>query len=73
VADLVELAADTISLYERAAIAAVPKYAGESRMYCVSCEDEISEARRKAIPGVQLCIDCAREKDKDAKKNQLGW
>ena len=67
-ADLADLAADAVNFYDRAAIATVPKYAGDSRRFCISCEEEISEARRKALPGVQLCIDCASEKEQDTKK-----
>ncbi len=36
---------------------------GESRDECESCGDPIPEARRKAIPGVRLCISCQQEKD----------
>ena len=34
---------------------------GESLRYCAECEEPIPEARRTAIPGVKLCIDCASE------------
>lgn len=36
---------------------------GESLRYCAECEEEIPEARRVAIPGVKLCIDCMQERD----------
>lgn len=36
---------------------------GESRDECESCGDPIPEARRKAVPGVRLCIACQQEKD----------
>lgn len=36
---------------------------GESLTHCAECEEEIPEARRKAIPGVKLCIDCMQERD----------
>jgi phage/conjugal plasmid C-4 type zinc finger TraR family protein len=36
---------------------------GESLAHCAECEEEIPEARRKAVPGVKLCIDCASERD----------
>ncbi|WP_372986721.1 DksA/TraR family C4-type zinc finger protein [Marinobacter sp.] len=32
--------------------------AGESATNCDECDAPIPEARRKAIPGVRLCIDC---------------
>ncbi|MBT3504410.1 MAG: DksA/TraR family C4-type zinc finger protein [Piscirickettsiaceae bacterium] len=31
---------------------------GESLTQCEECDADIPEARRKAIPGVQLCISC---------------
>lgn len=31
---------------------------GESAVHCEECDNAIPEARRKAIPGVKLCIAC---------------
>ena len=36
---------------------------GESLSHCAECEEEIPQARREAIPGVKLCIDCQKERD----------
>ncbi len=36
---------------------------GESLTHCADCDEEIPEARRVAIPGVKLCIDCQQERD----------
>ena len=36
---------------------------GESRTHCAECEEPIPEARRQALPGVKLCIDCQQEHD----------
>ena len=36
---------------------------GDSLTHCADCEDPIPEARRDAIPGVKLCIDCMSERD----------
>ncbi|HDR2277815.1 TPA: DksA/TraR family C4-type zinc finger protein [Enterobacter ludwigii] len=36
---------------------------GESLYECEECGEVIPEARRKAIPGVRLCIACQQEKD----------
>ncbi|MEM6309924.1 MAG: DksA/TraR family C4-type zinc finger protein [Pseudomonadota bacterium] len=33
------------------------------RETCLECEEPIPEARRKAIPGVVLCIDCQQDRD----------
>jgi phage/conjugal plasmid C-4 type zinc finger TraR family protein len=37
--------------------------AGESRETCAECDEPIPEARRRAIPGVTLCIECRNERD----------
>lgn len=37
---------------------------GESATQCDECESAIPEARRKAIPGVRLCIACQAELEK---------
>lgn len=37
---------------------------GESLEVCEECGDPIPEARRKAIPGVRLCVVCQGEQDK---------
>lgn len=36
---------------------------GESLTHCAECEEPIPEARRAAIPGVKLCIECMQERD----------
>ena len=36
---------------------------GESLSHCAECDEEIPEARRQAVPGVKLCIDCQQERD----------
>ncbi|MEP5732267.1 MAG: DksA/TraR family C4-type zinc finger protein [Sulfitobacter sp.] len=36
---------------------------GESLSHCAECEEPIPQARREALPGVKLCIDCVRERD----------
>ena len=36
---------------------------GESLTHCAECDEEIPEARRAALPGVKLCIDCQQERD----------
>lgn len=34
---------------------------GAGNMDCDECGEEIPEARRKAIPGVRLCVECQSE------------
>jgi len=38
---------------------------GESLKHCEECDVAIPEARRSAVPGVRLCIDCQRTQDAD--------
>jgi phage/conjugal plasmid C-4 type zinc finger TraR family protein len=33
-------------------------HAGESAKYCEECDSLIPENRRRAIPGIRLCISC---------------
>jgi phage/conjugal plasmid C-4 type zinc finger TraR family protein len=37
---------------------------GDSLRYCEACEAEIPEARRRAIPGVRLCVGCQSDLEK---------
>ncbi|WP_148863694.1 DksA/TraR family C4-type zinc finger protein [Marinobacter fonticola] len=39
---------------------------GESLEHCEECDAVIPEARRKALPGVRLCVQCQSERDKSA-------
>ena len=38
---------------------------------CEECGEEIPEARRKALPGVRLCISCQEEFDRQHKATSL--
>lgn len=44
---------------------------GPSRTECEECGEAIPEARRKAIPGVRLCVNCQAERDADS-QNKSG-
>ena len=37
---------------------------GESLSHCETCGETIPPARRKAVPGVRLCVACQAEMDK---------
>jgi phage/conjugal plasmid C-4 type zinc finger TraR family protein len=37
---------------------------GEGSTHCQQCEEPIPAARRKAIPGVRLCVDCQMQLEK---------
>ncbi|MGH8225285.1 MAG: DksA/TraR family C4-type zinc finger protein [Gammaproteobacteria bacterium] len=45
--------------------------AGESLKHCEECGEEIPPARRKAVPGVRLCITCQTEADNDAQTQTI--
>ncbi len=36
---------------------------GESARTCCDCDEPIAEARRQALPGVQLCLECQKARD----------
>ena len=36
---------------------------GESLSHCESCGEPIPEARREALPGVRLCVECQQDLD----------
>ncbi|TXK64347.1 DksA/TraR family C4-type zinc finger protein [Alkalisalibacterium limincola] len=38
---------------------------GPGRTHCEECEAPIPEARRKAVPGVRLCVACQEAEDRD--------
>ena len=38
---------------------------GESLLECEECDTTIPEARRKAIPGVRLCVSCQETNDRE--------
>ena len=37
---------------------------GDSSLHCEECDALIPDARRKAVPGVRLCIKCQAEHEK---------
>ena len=37
---------------------------GKGLTHCEECESAIPEARRSAVPGVRLCVNCQSEYDK---------
>ena len=38
---------------------------GKSRTHCRECGEPIPKARQKAVPGVQLCVECQAELEAD--------
>jgi phage/conjugal plasmid C-4 type zinc finger TraR family protein len=49
---------------ELARMKARPAPSGESLEDCAKCDEPIPEARRNALPGVKLCVDCQSARDK---------
>ena len=45
---------------------------GESLSHCEECDANIPQARRQAIPGVRLCVNCQGAHDKE-QKNLSGY
>jgi len=41
--------------------------AGESALHCIDCGVDIPEARRRAVPGCQRCVDCQEDFENRAK------
>jgi phage/conjugal plasmid C-4 type zinc finger TraR family protein len=39
---------------------------GPGLLHCEECEAAIPEARRRAIPGVRVCVACQEARDRDA-------
>ncbi len=42
---------------------------GPGRMHCEECDARIPPARRKAVPGVRLCVTCQEQHDREAVAN----
>ena len=55
---------------ELARMKALRRPVGESLTHCADCDEPIPEARRQAIPGVKLCVDC--QQDRDRRPQQRG-
>jgi phage/conjugal plasmid C-4 type zinc finger protein, TraR family len=54
--------ADSIEDEVARARSRLPK--GESLSHCEECGAPIPEARRRALPGVRLCIECQKAEDR---------
>lgn len=53
---------DTVTDAVARARARMPR--GESEPFCAECGEPIPEARRRAVPGVRLCVECQQELDR---------
>lgn len=63
---------DMIDPFERElelrAAAARSRALQQSRTRCMECDETIPEARRKALPGVKLCVECQTMLDGEASR-----
>ncbi|MFC3715785.1 DksA/TraR family C4-type zinc finger protein [Luteimonas soli] len=46
---------------------------GPGLSHCEECDTEIPEARRKAVPGVRLCVDCQQARDAENEASASGY
>ena len=60
---------DSVNDEIRRARAAIPQ--GPGLAYCEECGEKIPVARRKALPGVRLCVHCQEEEDKTASRTSV--
>ncbi len=58
-ADVIDITTEREADILSAAIANRTRYIGVSAHECDECGDEIPQGRREALPGVQLCVECA--------------
>lgn len=60
--DDIDRANDLAAFDVHVALANRPQPTGKPSLeWCDDCGNEIPEARRAALPGVERCVDCARE------------
>ncbi|MAB96954.1 MAG: conjugal transfer protein TraR [Pseudomonadaceae bacterium] len=62
-ADVIDQANDYAEEVLSRALAGRVVFHGNSAKNCIECDCEIPLLRREAVPGVQLCIDCAEIKE----------
>ncbi|MFD2265053.1 DksA/TraR family C4-type zinc finger protein [Lacibacterium aquatile] len=60
---------DTVIDAVKSARARIP--VGEAALYCEECGEDIPEARRKALPGVQTCVACQAKLDSAVKHSAI--
>lgn len=64
--DFADMAAEREAIYRAEALARAAgrlRVSGPSAELCRECGAPIPEARRRAVPGVTLCVDCQEEED----------
>lgn len=65
VADPLDVATNVQQIEITALVAShKPLYSGVSLEFCKLCDEPIPERRRKGLPGVDICVDCASAKER---------
>ena len=64
-ADEIDFANKPLHLEMNTLLANRVTYAGPSAYWCDECGEAIPAARREALPGVTLCIECASELERE--------
>lgn len=59
-----QIEVSTREAIERQRLRAARAAAVESAAFCAECDEPIPQARRDAIPGVQLCVACQSGRDR---------
>lgn len=59
-----QIEVSTREAIERQRLRAARAAAVESAEFCAECDEPIPQARRDAIPGVQLCVACQSGRDR---------
>ncbi|MDO5705538.1 MAG: DksA/TraR family C4-type zinc finger protein [Paracoccus sp. (in: a-proteobacteria)] len=59
-----QIEVSTAEAIARARLRAAAAPAAISAEFCAECDEPIPQARRDAIPGVQLCISCQTGRDR---------
>lgn len=67
-ADCVDMANDLVAETIARALANRPKGPIKQVIFCIDCDDEIHPERRRLLPGIALCIDCAVIADDEKKR-----
>ncbi len=63
-ADIADLADRQIEQTLQHGLQDIRRYRGESATHCEECAAEIPQARRVAVPGCRLCVECQEIEDR---------
>lgn len=63
--DEVDLAQERMDRQMKIALASQYMQHATSAYFCVDCDERISEARRQAYPGVQRCVECQEDFERE--------